>query len=170
MLNTNDDAVARIVAMAMDPDKDGEKYLFSLVRREREFTLGLSTLLACLRFAELGGGVPRISAAWWRRAASVVCDGRPLRRKLRGQKPVDWDPNAIPEARLRATGMFDHKTDPPCDSLTIYEFRMRLAGEEFFIGVNLVLTCLSFAEQQGAVPTLAPEWWDMQDVNLISSY
>ena len=42
-MNTNDDAAARIVAMAMDPDKDGEKYLFSLVRREREFALGLST-------------------------------------------------------------------------------------------------------------------------------
>ncbi len=163
-MNTNDDAAARIVAMAMDPDKDGEKYLFSLMRKEQEFTLGLSTLLACLRFAELGGGVPRISAAWWRRAASVVCDGRPLRRKLRGQKPVDWDPNAMPEARLRAAGMFEHDTDPPCDGLTIYELRMRLAG------VNLVLTCLSFAEQQGAVPTLSPEWWDMQDVNLISSY
>ncbi len=86
-MNTNDDAAARIVAMAMDPDKDGEKYLFSLMRKEQEFTLGLSTLLACLRFAELGGGVPRISAAWWRRAASVFWEASLV---LARQGPRCW--------------------------------------------------------------------------------
>lgn len=98
MNHMNADPAARIVAMAMDPDKGGEAYLFDLRQNGEEFTLGLSTVLACLRFAELEGAVPRVSEAWWHRAASIVCDGTVFRKRLRSERPVGTDPRTLPEA------------------------------------------------------------------------
>lgn len=157
--HTNADPAARIVAMAMDPDKDGEAYLFDLRQDGEEFTLGLSTLLACLRFAELEGAVPRVSIAWWERAASIVCDGGVFRRRMRTERPVSKNPGVLPEARLRRAGVFWHNVDSAHDCMEVYEFRMRRHGRDFTMGLTLVLTCLSFAERQGVVSQLPPGWW-----------
>lgn len=156
---TNTDPAASVVAMAMDAGKGGEAYLFDLRQDGEEFTLGLSTVLACLRFADLGGAVPRVSAAWWERAASIVCDGGVFRKRLRSERPTDAAPARLPEARLREPGIFDHGVDPPRDCLEMYEFHMRRCGKDFGIGLTLVLTCLGFAEQQGALAELSPAWW-----------
>lgn len=156
---TNTDTAARIVAMAMDAGRCGEAYLFDLRQDGEEFTLGLSTVLACLRFAELAGAVPRVSAAWWARAASIVCDGGVFRKRLRSERPVGADPGTLPEARLGQPGVFEHDNDPEHDCLEQYEFRMRRSGRGLSIGLALVLTCLGFAEQQGALPELSPSWW-----------
>lgn len=157
---TNTDPAARIVAMAMDAGKGGEAYLFDLRQNGEEFTLGLSTVLACLRFAELAGAVPRVSAAWWERAASIVCDGGVFRKRLRSERPVGTDPGTLPEARLRVPGIFDHDSDPMHDCMEQYEFRMSRRAYGFDMGLSLVLTCLSFAQAQGAVSELPPNWWN----------
>ncbi|KFI61013.1 hypothetical protein [Bifidobacterium cuniculi] len=156
---TNTDPAARIVAMAMDAGKGGEAYLFDLRQNGEEFTLGLSTVLACLRFAELAGAVPRVSAAWWERAASIVCDGGVFRKRLRSERPVGTDPGTLPEAQLREPGIFDHDSDPMHDCMEQYEFHMSRRAHGFDMGLSLVLTCLSFAGAQGALPQLAPNWW-----------
>lgn len=152
-------AVNRIVAMATDPGKGSEGNLFDLMQGGQEFTLGLSTLLACLHYAEKRGAVPRVSGAWWCRVSSIVCDGGVFRKHLRSAHPLRWDVKSLPEARLREPGIFDHNTDPMHDCMEQYEFRMRRPGRDFTMGLTLVLTCLSYAEQQGVVPQLSPDWW-----------
>lgn len=152
-------AVGRIVAMATDPGKGSERHLFDLMQGGQEFTLGLSTLLACLHYAEERGAVPRVSGAWWCRVASIVCDGGVFRKRLRSARPSRRDPEKLPEARLRETGIFDHNTDPMHDCMEQYEFHMRRNGRDFNMGLSVALTCLSFAEGQGAVPQLSPDWW-----------
>lgn len=160
MNRMNADPAARIVAMAMDPDKGGEAYLFDLRQNGEEFTLGLSTVLACLWFAERTGAVPQVSEAWWARAASIVCDGGVFRRRLRSERIVGTDPGTLPEARLREPGMFDHDNDPEHDCMEQYEFHMCRRAYGFPMGLSLVLTCLSFAQAQGAVSELSPAWWN----------
>lgn len=160
MNHMNADPAARIVAIAMDPDKGGEAYLFDLRQNGEEFTLGLSTVLACLRFAELEGAVPRVSEAWWHRAALIVCDGTVSRKRLRSERPVGTDPRTLPEACLREPGVFDHDSDPAHDCMEQYEFHMCRCSHGFSMGLSLVLTCLSFAQAQGAVSELSPNWWN----------
>lgn len=42
-----------------------ESYLFSLRNKDHEFSIGLTDVLRCLRFAEEQGAVPPISGQWW---------------------------------------------------------------------------------------------------------
>lgn len=42
-----------------------EDYLFLMQDSNHEFTLGLSTVLACLAFAENEGAVPSLPVEWW---------------------------------------------------------------------------------------------------------
>ena len=42
-----------------------EELVFSMRDKEHEFSLGLTTVLKCLRFAENEGSVPKIPVEWW---------------------------------------------------------------------------------------------------------
>lgn len=42
-----------------------EKLLFHLHDNFHEFTLGMTTILQCLRFAEDKGAVPKLPSEWW---------------------------------------------------------------------------------------------------------
>lgn len=48
-----------------------ELLLFHLKAQEKEFTLGLSDILECLKFADRQGIVPPIPGAWWRTMSEV---------------------------------------------------------------------------------------------------
>ena len=49
----------------MDCDDCTEDYVFLMRQGDREFGIGLTTLLACLAFAEREGAVPELPADWW---------------------------------------------------------------------------------------------------------
>ena len=49
----------------MDCDDCTEDYVFLMRQDDREFGIGLTTLLACLAFAEREGAVPELPADWW---------------------------------------------------------------------------------------------------------
>lgn len=40
-----------------------------------------------------------------------------------------------------------------------YLFELQDSDHTFFIGLRDILECLKFAEEQGGVPKLSPEWW-----------
>lgn len=63
------------------------------------------------------GAVPRVSEAWWARAASIMCDGGVFCRRLRSERIVGTDPRTLPEACLREAGIFDHDSDPGHDCM-----------------------------------------------------
>ena len=86
-------------------------------------------------------------------------DGGVFRKRLRSERPVSTDPGTLPKAQLREPGIFDHDNDPMHDCMEQYEFRMSRRAHGFDMGLSLVLTCLSFAGAQGALPQLAPNWW-----------
>ena len=47
-----------------------------------------------------------------------------------------------------------------CDDCTEdYVFLLKQGGREFGMGLTTVLSMLAFAEHEGAVPPLPPEWW-----------
>ena len=47
-----------------------------------------------------------------------------------------------------------------CDNCSEeYLFHLKDTVHEFSIGLIDILECLHFAEEQGAVPQLPPEWW-----------
>lgn len=47
-----------------------------------------------------------------------------------------------------------------CDNCSEeYLFFLKDAFHEFSLGLVDILECLRFAEEQGAVPNLPPEWW-----------
>ena len=47
-----------------------------------------------------------------------------------------------------------------CDDCTEdYVFLLKQGGREFGMGLTTVLSMLAFAEYEGAVPPLPPEWW-----------
>lgn len=48
-----------------DCDECGEDAVFLMRQGDREFTIGLRTVLACLAFAEHEGEVPELPADWW---------------------------------------------------------------------------------------------------------
>ncbi len=54
----------------MDCDDCTEDYVFLMRQGDREFGIGLTTLLACLAFAEREGAVPELPADWWIRVAN----------------------------------------------------------------------------------------------------
>ena len=49
----------------MDCDDCTEDYVFLMRQDDREFGIGLTTLLACLAFAEREGAVPPLPTEWW---------------------------------------------------------------------------------------------------------
>lgn len=60
-------------------------------------------------------------------------------------------------ARLACREIIDHAE---CDDCTEeYVFTMRQGEREFGMGLTTVLSMLAFAEHEGAVPPLPPEWW-----------
>lgn len=46
-------------------DRCFEQAVFLLRDKDHEFTMGLSEILKCLRFAEKEGEVPTLPAQWW---------------------------------------------------------------------------------------------------------
>lgn len=44
-----------------------------------------------------------------------------------------------------------------CDNPIV--FRLRDNYHEFTLGLNTVLQCLHFAEEQGAIPPIPEDWW-----------
>lgn len=44
---------------------DGEELVFALQDRHHQFSLGLTTILQCVRLAEQEGGVPALPEEWW---------------------------------------------------------------------------------------------------------
>lgn len=51
-----------------------EKYLFHLKNKNGEFTVGLTDILRCLKFAEKEGAVPSIPPKWWLDVENHFCD------------------------------------------------------------------------------------------------
>ncbi len=48
----------------------GEELVFGMKDQHREFSLGLRSVLECLKIAEQEGCVPQLPAQWW---ADVAC-------------------------------------------------------------------------------------------------
>ena len=74
---TNDTAEPDLARLArrriidhMDCDDCTEDYVFLMCQGDREFGIGLTTVLACLAFAEREGAVPELPADWWIRVAN----------------------------------------------------------------------------------------------------
>lgn len=42
-----------------------EDYIFELKQGKHKFTMGLSDILRCLKFAEKQGAIPKIDSEWW---------------------------------------------------------------------------------------------------------
>lgn len=42
-----------------------EEYVFLMKQGEREFPVGLRTVLACLAFAQYEGAIPELPDEWW---------------------------------------------------------------------------------------------------------
>ena len=50
----------------MDSNPDKKDWLFFLLQdKDHRFTIGLSDILACLKFAEKEGEVPKLPSLWW---------------------------------------------------------------------------------------------------------
>lgn len=64
--------------------------------------------------------------------------------------------NTIPE-KAELTEDVEHIICDNC--FEEYLFRLKDSVHEFTIGLIDILNCLQFAEEQGAVPELPPEWW-----------
>ena len=69
---TNDTAEPDLARLArrriidhMDCDDCTEDYVFLMRQDDREFGIGLTTVLAALAFAEREGAVPELPADWW---------------------------------------------------------------------------------------------------------
>ena len=66
------------------------------------------------------------------------------------------NPYIIPE-RAELTGEVEHIHCDNCSEE--YLFHLKDNIHEFSMGLKSILECLSFAEEQGAVPPLSTEWW-----------
>ena len=67
------------------------------------------------------------------------------------------DIDKVERARLAREEIIDHMD---CDDCTEdYVFLLKQDGREFGMGLTTVLSMLAFAEHEGAVPPLPPEWW-----------
>ncbi|WP_428947206.1 hypothetical protein ACQUQQ_00760 [Acidithiobacillus ferrooxidans] len=54
-----------------------EEMVFALQDQHHKFSMGLSTILQCLRMAEREGGVPNLPSDWWIQVArrySIILD------------------------------------------------------------------------------------------------
>lgn len=53
----------------------------------------------------------------------------------------------------------DEKTEfcAKCDNPVV--FRLRDNYHEFTLGLDTILQCLHFAEEQGAIPPIPDDWW-----------
>ena len=60
-------------------------------------------------------------------------------------------------AELESSEMYDHSECEQCSEE--YLFQMKDNYHSFSIGLTTILSCLAFAERQGAVPPLPTEWW-----------
>lgn len=60
----------RTIIDHMDCEDCAEDYVFLMSLDGREFTLGLSTVLAAVAFAEREGAVPVLPDGWWNQVAS----------------------------------------------------------------------------------------------------
>lgn len=59
-----------------------ELLLFHLKAEEKEFVLGLSDVLECLKFAERKGIVPPIPGAWWLTMSEVYPELREIAKEI----------------------------------------------------------------------------------------
>jgi hypothetical protein len=50
---------------AKDSSVNEEEMVFALQDQHHKFSIGLSTVLQCLRMAEREGGVPNLPEDWW---------------------------------------------------------------------------------------------------------
>ena len=60
-------------------------------------------------------------------------------------------------AKLESYEMYDHSECEQCSEE--YIFQMKDNYHSFSVGLTTILSCLAFAERQGAVPPLPGEWW-----------
>ena len=60
-------------------------------------------------------------------------------------------------AELKYSNIYDHSDCEHCSEE--YIFQMKDNYHSFSIGLTTILSCLAFAEKQGAVPPLPSEWW-----------
>lgn len=65
--------------------------------------------------------------------------------------------NGIPKAKLAQQAIIDHANCDEC--LEEYIFAMKDSEHQFTIGLRTILACLSFAEEEGAVPQIPVQWW-----------
>lgn len=65
--------------------------------------------------------------------------------------------DAVNEAMLAEQRIVEHYDCEECSEE--YLFLMRNDEHEFSIGLRTILSCLAFAEKEGAIPGLPPEWW-----------
>lgn len=54
----------------LDCEDCEEQYVFLMRQGDREFTMGLRTVLACLAFAQNEHAVPDLPDDWWNRVAN----------------------------------------------------------------------------------------------------
>lgn len=57
--------VTEEVEEIVDPDKTDEILWFALKNGEVEYKIGLSDILACVKFAERIGEIPPLPPLWW---------------------------------------------------------------------------------------------------------
>ena len=72
-----DNRAAPASANAQDSSANEEEMVFALQDRHHKFSMGLSTVLQCLRMAEQEGGVPALPSDWWIQVArrySIILD------------------------------------------------------------------------------------------------
>lgn len=61
------------------------------------------------------------------------------------------------EAKLVRKAIVDHLDCQECSDN--YYFLLKDTVHEFSLSLTTVLACLAFAEEEGAVPTVPPDWW-----------
>ena len=59
-----------------------DELFFHLKAEEKEFVLGLSDVLECLKFAERKGIVPPIPGAWWLTMSEVYPELREIAKEI----------------------------------------------------------------------------------------
>ena len=64
-------------ADAQDSSVNEEEMVFALQDQHHKFSMGLSTILQCLRMAAQEGGIPKLPSDWWIQVArrySIILD------------------------------------------------------------------------------------------------
>ena len=68
---------AALASADQDFSVNEEEMVFALQDRHHKFSMGLPTILQCLRMAEREGGVPKLPKDWWIQVArrySIILD------------------------------------------------------------------------------------------------